>query len=42
MEGIIETSKEAINMTRAISSLKENDIRNISTLGRSSENANDD
>lgn len=39
MNGIIETSKEAINMARAISQLKENDIRKISTLGRSSENA---
>ncbi len=39
MEGIIDTSKEAIDMARAISSLKENDIRKISTMGRSSENA---
>lgn len=39
MEGIIATSKEAIDMARAISRLKENDIRKISTLGRSSENA---
>ncbi len=39
MQGIIATSKEAIDMARAISRLKENDIRKISTLGRSSENA---
>jgi Fic family protein len=39
MQGIIDTSKEAINMAREISSLKENDIRKVSTLGRSSENA---
>jgi len=39
LEGIIQTSKEAIDMARAISQLKENDLRKISLLGRVSENA---
>ncbi len=39
LEGIIQTSKEAINMARAISQLKESDLRKISMLGRVSENA---
>lgn len=39
LEGIIKTSKEAIDMARAIGQLKENDLRKISTLGRVSENA---
>lgn len=39
LEGIIQTSKEAIDMARAISQLKESDLRKISLLGRISENA---
>lgn len=39
LEGIIQTSKEAINMARAISQLKESDLRKISMLGRVSKNA---
>jgi len=39
LTGIIQTSKEAIDMARAIGQLKENDLRKISTLGRISENA---
>lgn len=39
LEGIIQTSREAIDMARAISQLKENDLRKISLLGRISENA---
>jgi Fic family protein len=39
LEGIIKTSKEAIDMARAIGRLKENDLRRISALGRVSKNA---
>lgn len=39
LNGIIETSKEFTNMAREISTLRENDIRKISGLGRISENA---
>jgi Fic family protein len=39
LDGIIQTSKEAINMAREISQLKESDLRKISMLGRVSENA---
>jgi len=39
LNGIIQTSKEAINIARSIATLKENDLRKISTLGRISENA---
>ncbi len=39
LQGIIETSKEAIAMARAISQLKEDDLRKVSMLGRVSENA---
>ena len=39
LEGIIQTSREAIDMARAISQLKETDLRKISLLGRISENA---
>lgn len=39
LNGIIETSKESTNMAREISTLRENDMRKISGLGRISENA---
>ncbi len=39
LEGIIKTSREAIDMARAIGQLKENDLRTISALGRVSKNA---
>jgi Fic family protein len=39
LNGVIETAKEAINMARAIGTLRENDLRKISGLGRVSKNA---
>lgn len=39
LSGVIETSKESIAMAREIGSLRENDVRRVSTLGRLSKNA---
>ena len=39
MTGVIETAKEAVEIARDITILRENDLRKINALGRTSENA---
>lgn len=39
LAGVIETAKEAVEIARDITVLRENDLRKISALGRTSENA---
>ena len=39
LTGVIETAKEAVDIARDITVLRENDLRKIGTLGRTSENA---
>ena len=39
LTGVIETAKEAVEIARDISVLRENDLRRISAMGRISENA---
>ena len=39
LTGVIETAKEAVEIARDITVLRENDLRKISALGRTSENA---
>ena len=39
LTGVIETSKEAVDIARNISSLREEDLKKINALGRTAENA---
>ena len=39
LTGVIDTAKEAVDMARDIAELREEDLRKISSLGRTSENA---